>query len=296
MEPTTTWRLRYIQLKNTGASPVNLFDPAYRTNHWRLRDAVNFDFPADTIIPGNGTLLVVSFDPVANAAARAQFLFTYGLPANTALVGPYQGKLDNSGNSVELLKPDAPQLPGSPDPNYVAYILVERVLYSDTAPWPTGADGTGLALHRVDPVLFSDDPANWTASTPLSRPADRDNDGMPDSWEQQYGLNPDSAADAGQDKDQDGLTNLAEYLAGTDPSNAASGLDLGATLISGGTVTLEFNAAAGKSYTIEFRNDLTFGSWVPLTHVDPSPTPRVFRFDDTPLTSRFYRVRTPRAQ
>jgi hypothetical protein len=286
----------YIQLKNTGASPVNLFDQVYRTNRWRLRDAVKFDFPADTIIPGNGTLLVVSFDPVANASARAQFLFAYGLPANTALVGPYQGKLDNSGNSVELVKPDAPQLPSSPDPGYVAYILVERVRYSDTAPWPTGADGTGLALHRVDPLLFSDDPANWTASTPLSRPADRDNDGMPDSWELQYGLNPDSSADAGLDKDNDDLTNLEEYLAGTDPTNAASGLELAVTFGSGGTLTLQFNAAAGKSYTIEFRNDLTFGAWVSLTHVDPSATPRIVHFDDTPLTTRFYRVRTPRAQ
>src|SRR6185436_9176061 len=78
----------YIQLRNTSASPVSLFDPAYPTNRWRLRDAVKFDFPASTVLPANGTLLVVSFDPVTNAAARAQFLFTYGLPGGTALLGP----------------------------------------------------------------------------------------------------------------------------------------------------------------------------------------------------------------
>jgi hypothetical protein len=61
-------------------------------------------------------------------------------------------------------------------------------------------------------------------------------------------------------------------------------------------LTLEFNAAANKSYTVEFRNDLTFGAWVPLTNVDPSPTPRVFRFSDNPLSTRFYRVRSPRVQ
>ncbi|HXJ59575.1 MAG TPA: lamin tail domain-containing protein [Verrucomicrobiae bacterium] len=284
----------YIQLRNTSSSPVNLFDTGYRTNRWRLRDAVKFDFPAETVLPANGTLLVVSFDPVTNTAARAQFLFTYGLAPGTALVGPYQGKLDNSSDSIELLKPDQPQPPGSADPGYVAYILVERVHYADTAPWPAGADGTGLALHRTDAFLFGDDPVNWTAAPPLSRPPDRDNDGMPDSWELQYGLNPDNPNDATQDKDHDGLSNRDEYLAGTDPTSSSSVLALGVTSFA--PLTLEFNAAANKSYTVEFRNDLTFGAWVPLTNVDPSPTPRVFRFSDNPLSTRFYRVRTPRVQ
>jgi len=287
-------RAEYIQLRNTGATPVNLFDSIYRTNHWRLRDAVKFDFPVETTIPGNGTLLVVSFDPATNVADRAQFLFTYGLPANTALVGPYEGKLDNSSDSIELLKPDAPQASGSSEAGSVPYILVERVHYNDTLPWPAAADGTGLALHRSDVFLFGNDPVNWTAATPLSRPADRDNDGMPDSWELQYGLDPDNPNDATQDRDHDGMINRDEYLAGTDPNNAASALDL--AVISSAPVTLEFNAAANKSYTIEFRNDLTFGTWVPLTNVDPAPTARTFRYSDSPLTTRFYRVRSPRVQ
>jgi len=45
-----------------------------------------------------------------------------------------------------------------------------------------------------------------------------DNDGMPDEWEKQYGLNPNDPADAGLDLDQDGLTNLQEYKEGTDPN------------------------------------------------------------------------------
>ncbi len=47
--------------------------------------------------------------------------------------------------------------------------------------------------------------------------ADSDGDGLPDSWETRYSLNPASPADAALDADGDGLNNLAEYTADTDP-------------------------------------------------------------------------------
>ncbi len=46
---------------------------------------------------------------------------------------------------------------------------------------------------------------------------DWDSDGMPNTWEQTYGLNPNNAADASLDNDLDGLTNLEEYNRGTNP-------------------------------------------------------------------------------
>ncbi len=47
--------------------------------------------------------------------------------------------------------------------------------------------------------------------------ADSDGDGMHDSWEQTYALNPNLPDDAAGDPDSDGLTNLEEYQQGTDP-------------------------------------------------------------------------------
>ena len=49
---------------------------------------------------------------------------------------------------------------------------------------------------------------------------DTDGDGMPDEWEEKYGLDPEDASDADTDLDNDGLTNLYEYLVGTDPTVA----------------------------------------------------------------------------
>jgi hypothetical protein len=101
--------------------------------------------------------------------------------------------------------------------------------------WLTDNQFKGLASNRnlvysdgdgVPDLLdaFPHDPHEWedTDGDGIGNNADTDddNDGMPDDWETQYGLNPLAANDAGQDKDSDGLSNLEEYRQGSDPSSA----------------------------------------------------------------------------
>ena len=155
----------YVELRNTSGSPVPLFDPAYPTNTWRLRDAVDFEFPMNVTLPAQGGLLVVSFDP-ANAAELAAFRARNGVPAGVPIFGPFRGQLDNLGEPVELERPDVPEPPISGNPGFVPYLLVERVRYANTAPWPAGADGIGLSLQRSNTGGYGNDPVNWTAGGP----------------------------------------------------------------------------------------------------------------------------------
>ncbi len=288
----------FIELRNTGSQLVPLYDPAYPTNGWRLRDAISFAFNSGHAIAPGGHLLVVSFDPVTNVSARAEFEARYG--TNFVLAGPYAGKLDNSAESVELVRPDLPQVAPSPNAGFVPYLLVEKVVYADRAPWPTNADGHGFSLQRVSPTGYANDPTNWVASAPTPGPSgsgnDSDADGMPDDWEVANGFNPNDPADAGLDADADGLSNRDEYLAGTNPRNAASGLRLAASGTMP-TVSLRFEAVAGRTYTVLYSDTLP-GAWQRLQDVPAQPASGAVTVTDGSIAvrpQRFYRLVSPAA-
>ena len=109
-------------------------------------------------------LLVVSFDPVAAPASAAAFRSRYGLSGNVPLFGPYQGKLANGNNSVELIQPDSLFHDGT---NFVVTsVVADKVKYRDESPWPTGADGLGFSLQRRVESAYGNDPTNWVAALP----------------------------------------------------------------------------------------------------------------------------------
>ena len=158
----------FIELANTTSASVPLFDPLYPTNSWILQGGVSYTFPRETFLPAGAVALVVSFDPAVNATQLAAFRAKYSVPGGVAIFGPYSGKLGNGGDQVELYKPDDPQAPGQPDAGFVPYIRVDKVNYSDVAPWPTAADGTGRSLQRKNNTTFGNDPINWEAADPTA--------------------------------------------------------------------------------------------------------------------------------
>src|SRR5258706_8484220 len=156
----------FIELLNVSSSSVPLYDPAHATNIWRLQDGIDFTFPPGTSIAAGAYVLVVHFDP-ANAADLAAFRAKYSVPGGVSVFGPYQGKLDNGGEAIELVRPDAPQVPPHPDAGLIPYIRVDRVAYSDSVPWSSGADGNTngllISLQRAAPALYGNEPLNWVA-------------------------------------------------------------------------------------------------------------------------------------
>ncbi|MCI0748740.1 MAG: lamin tail domain-containing protein, partial [Verrucomicrobia subdivision 3 bacterium] len=285
-------RDEFIELHNISSAAVPLYDAAYPTNVWRLRDAVDFDFPPGAVIGPGDYLLVVSFDPVNNPSALADFRSRYNVSAGAAIVGPYSGKLANDSDEIELRKPDLPNLDDVP------YVLVERVRYFDAAPWPPEADGTGFSLQRVANPDFANDPTNWVAQAPTPGPqstvTDFDSDGMPDTWEDAYNLDPRNPNDADDDPDNDGLTNLQEYLAGTHPRDPQSVLRF-ASLIPGASAMLTFTAHSNQTYSVDWRESLDAGRWTKMAEVAAQPLQRTVSISD-PLPAalgRVYRIVTP---
>jgi hypothetical protein len=78
--------------------------------------------------------------------------------------------------------------------------------------------GTGRVTFGNGIILSPTDVGGWPRYSDAGKaPADSDHDGMPDEWEQKYGLNPSDPADGTADNDADGYTNVEEYINGTDP-------------------------------------------------------------------------------
>jgi hypothetical protein len=131
------------------------------------------------------------------------------------------------------------------------------------------------------------------ASATITTVADSDGDGLPDLWETQHGFLVNDPSDANLDSDNDGFTNLHEYKAGTDPNNASSFLHLDLIPI-GGTVLLRFHAASNKTYSLEYVDSLEQLQWKRLWDIPATQLGRLETFSDSPNSSRFYRVITPR--
>jgi len=154
----------YIELYNRTGSSVTLYDYVEGLP-WKFTDGIDYTFPAspDEVTLGPGGYLLLAKDP-------CDYLLWYGSPG-VQLLGPYDGKLANGGDKLELSKP------GDVDEfNNRCYIRIDRVNYSDGSHpqdcpgnvdlWPTEPDGGGASLSRLFPQYYANDPNNWGIDDP----------------------------------------------------------------------------------------------------------------------------------
>lgn len=145
----------YIELYNTTNSRVPLFEHDVDVGQdipWKFTDGIEYTFPLDTEIPAHGYLLVVK-----NTTAFAE---RHGSPAGVEVLGPYDKKLNNDGEKLEL------SMPGDTDEAGRHYIRIDRVVYNDAGDWPSTPDGGGMSLTRINKTDYGNDPINWQAATP----------------------------------------------------------------------------------------------------------------------------------
>lgn len=145
-------KAEYVEILNPTAAAIPLFDPARPANPWVLSGAVDFTFPLGQSLPAGGRLLVSSTEP---PSFRAQ----YNVPEAIPVLGPWNGALNNAGESLKLRRPGDPEPDGT-----VPYYRVDRARYEPLAPWPVAADTEGVSLERTTPQSYGNDPASWQAS------------------------------------------------------------------------------------------------------------------------------------
>ncbi|TKJ33425.1 MAG: hypothetical protein CEE38_20705 [Planctomycetes bacterium B3_Pla] len=162
--PYTNDQYEYVELHNVGTEPVTLIN-SDNGQPWKFTDGIKFtfpDYPGVTIPAGGHVLVVKNMDAFSLSYSR--------VPAGMIL-GPYDGRLSNAGERLELGMPS-----NVADDGEYHYIRVDRVNYSDGSHpddslgsidfWPTEPDGYGASLKRKILTNYGNDPANWTASIP----------------------------------------------------------------------------------------------------------------------------------
>lgn len=150
-----------------------------------------------------------------------------------------------------------------------------------------------VATHRRGDISLSDVRLVRAAPGPIQ---DRDGDRLPDRWELENQLDPNSSEGrngGSGDADKDGASNLLEFLADLNPVNSTDGAFISTEISREGNVTkLRFPVIPSRRYQIEASADLA--TWLDIgnSFTAPAADPTYLWTESVSTTGLlFYRVR-----
>jgi hypothetical protein len=132
---------------------------------------------------------------------------------------------------------------------------------------------TGRYYVEYAPVPYYNTPASQTndlgpggliSFQGLYTFADVNNNGIPDSWEQQVFGNVSPTRTQTTDTDGDGMSDYAEFIAGTNPTNAASFFQVNSEVATNRSATLSWTSAPGRGYRVLGSSDAV--NWAPVSN------------------------------
>jgi len=127
----------WVELYN----PTNIFQDI---SGWRLQDSdTTYVIPPSSFISPNGFMLIV----------REPGKFSATHPGIGNVKGPFTFNIRSSGESLVLRDATG--------------CVVDRVEFTNVAPWPQNLSTNGITLSLTNPVLDNLDPASWSGSVQL---------------------------------------------------------------------------------------------------------------------------------
>ena len=153
--------IEFIELVNSQSSPVLLGGSIGVAPSWRLRGGIRYDFPTEFKLGPFESMVLVSFDPNLDDTLLAAFRGRWNVPEKVVILGPFTGRLENSGDTVRLERTDPSLLFG----DELEFYASEVVDYLDHSPWPE-TQNPAESIQRVSAFAFGNDPGNWTVGVP----------------------------------------------------------------------------------------------------------------------------------
>ena len=289
-EPDQQWEFNYVLIPTSGTATITacLRELTSSTNLALSDAAGHFTTLARTVDTGGNGVHLLVHEPAADGAI-------VGVGSN--LVAYFSQSLGAGLDANQLAQCFVIELDGvyQSNANYVVETNVTAGEHAVRLVLPNLHNGNPGFLHVLSVGFARDGYPTLLAERQVYAVADDDSndDGIPDSYELQWGL-PVGSLNAASNNDTDAYSNYDEFIANTDPTDGDDFLVVDSTAWITNSVALDFESRSNRNYFVWYTDLMVPSNWqlaTPLTDpIEGDGQPNQF-IDVLPNpTGRFYRL------